>query len=187
MNGRTATIGIALAAAGTLVLGALCGGCAPRGMSGNAGGPVAGPRGAGSAPKVEAARDTAAAARASYDIEDEMPEKSPQRAPELIERLEPAAADSITVQDVAVEEAPKQRFDVGYRVQVFASGDRAAAEKVKERIVAETSLKAYIEYEDGLYKVRAGDFTERKDAAQARLKLSGTYPGSWIVRTTIRR
>jgi cell division protein FtsN len=187
MNGRTATVCIALASAGTLVLGALCGGCAPRGMTGNTGGTAGASAGAGSVRRADVPRDTAAAARASYDIEDEMPEKSPQRAPQLVERLEPAAADSITVQDVAVEETPKQRFDVGYRVQVFASGDRAAAEKVKERIVAETSLKAYIEYEDGLYKVRAGDFTERKDAAQARSKLAGTYPGSWIVRTTIRR
>jgi hypothetical protein len=48
-------------------------------------------------------------------------------------------------------------------------------------------MNAYIEYEDGLYKVRAGDFAERTDAAQARSKFAGAYPGSWIVRTTIRR
>jgi cell division protein FtsN len=142
---------------------------------------------AGRAKSAEGARDTAAAASASYDIEDEMPEKSPQRPAQLIERLEPARPDTISVQDVAVEESPKQRYDVGYRIQVFASGDRAAAERIKERIVAETGMNAYIEYEDGLYKVRAGDFAERKDAAQARLKLAGAYPGSWIVRTTIRR
>ena len=68
-----------------------------------------------------------------------MPEKSPQTAG-AARRKARAGRDPtrISVQDIAVEEAPKQRYDIGYRIQVFASGDRAAAEKVKERIVAET-------------------------------------------------
>lgn len=148
------------------------------------------PAGGGSRPVREAAagaaRDTSGTRPAAYDLEEEVPEKSPQRPAQLIERLEPVKPDTITVKDVAVEK-PKQLYSVGYRIQVFASSDRTAAEKVKERVVAETRLSAYIEYEDGLYKVRAGDFAERKDAAQARLKLVGTYPGSWIVRTTIRQ
>ena len=187
MTGRSASIRIALAATGTFVLFLLLAACAPREMAGGARGAGAAQDDAGRAKGAEGARDTVADVRASYDIEDEMPEKSPQRPAQLIERLEPARPDSISVQDVAVEEAPKQRYDVGYRIQVFASADRAAAEKVRERIVAETAMSAYLEYEEGLYKVRAGDFAERKDAAQARLKLAGAYPGSWIVRTTIRR
>jgi len=187
MRGRTASIRIALAACGTFVLVLLLAGCAPRDMAGGTPGGPPTHDDAGGAKSAGGARDTAAAAGASYDIEDEMPEKSPQRAAELIEKLEPVRPDSISVQDVAVEESPKQRYDVGYRIQVFASGDRAAAEKVRERIAAETSMSAYLEYEEGLYKVRAGDFAERKDAAQARSKLAGAYPGSWIVRTTIRR
>jgi cell division septation protein DedD len=187
MKGRTTSIRIALAAWGTFVLVLLLAGCAPRDMAGGTPGGSSTHDDAGRAKSAEGARDTVAAAGASYDIEDEMPEKSPQRAAELIEKLEPVRPDSISVQDVAVEESPKQRYDVGYRIQVFASGDRAAAEKIKERIVAETGMNAYIEYEDGLYKVRAGDFAERTDAAQARSKFAGAYPGSWIVRTTIRR
>lgn len=182
MMERRASIRIAFAATGTLALCLLLlGGCAPIEP---ARGATAERDATGGIQSGEAARDTA---RASYDIEDEMPEKSPQRPAQLVETLEPVRSDTISVQDVAVEEAPKQRYDVGYRIQVFASGDRAAAEKVKEKIAAETAMNAYIEFEDGLYKVRAGDFAERKDAAQARLKLAGTYPGSWIVRTTIRR
>ncbi|MCX5754354.1 MAG: SPOR domain-containing protein [Candidatus Krumholzibacteria bacterium] len=183
MTGRTGSIRIASAATGIFVLSLILAGCAPREMAKGAGGTAARDD-APAAKGVEGARDTA---RASYDIEDEMPEKSPQRPAQLIERLEPAKPDSISVQDVAVEESPKQRYDVGYRIQVFASGDRAAAERIREKIVAETAMNAYLEYEDGLYKVRAGDFAERTDAAQARLKLAGAYPGSWIVRTTIRR
>jgi cell division protein FtsN len=187
MTGRIAAIRIARAATGTFVLFLLLTGCAPREMARGAHRAGAAQDDAGRAKSVEGARDTVAGARTSYDFEDEMPEKSPQRPAQLIERIDPVGPDSISVQDVAVEEAPKQRYDVGYRIQVFASGDRAAAEKVKGRIVAETAMSAYLEYEDGLYKVRAGDFAERKDAAQARLKLAGAYPGSWIVRTTIRR
>ncbi len=187
MTGRIASICVAGAAAGTFVLVSLLAGCAPREMAGGTLGSAADRDAAGRAKTVAAARDSAAAAQASYDIEDEMPEKSAQRPAQLIERLEPVRPDTISVQDVAVDESPKQRYDVGYRIQVFASGDRAAAEKVRGRIAAETSMSAYIEFEEGLYKVRAGDFAERKDAAQARLKLAGAYPGSWIVRTTIRR
>ncbi len=186
MAGRIALMRVA-EAAGTLVLVWLLAGCAPREMAGGTRGTPTARKDAGRASAVASAKDSAAAAGASYDVEDEMPEKSVQRPAQLVERLEPVRPDTISVQDVAVEESPKQRYDVGYRIQVFASGDRAAAEKVRERIGAETSLSAYIEYEDGLYKVRAGDFAERKDAAQARVKLAGAYPGSWIVRTTIRR
>jgi cell division protein FtsN len=187
MTERTAALRISIGATGTFVLFLLLTGCAPREMAERTRGAGAAQDDVGRAESVEGARDTVTGARMSYDIENEMPETSPQRPAQLIEKLEPVGPDSISVQDVAVVEAPKQRYDVGYRIQVFASGDRSAAERVRERIVAETAMSAYIEYEEGLYKVRAGDFAERADAAQAGLKLAGAYPGSWIVRTTIRR
>jgi len=185
MDGRYLSMRIAILA-GTGFLCALLAGCAPREMSrGGASSSTqnASPR----AKSAGGARDTAAAAQESYDVRDEMPEESPRREAPLVERIEPIGSDTISVQDVAVEEAPAQRYDIGYRVQVHASADRAAAEAVRKKIAAETSMSAYLEYEEGLYKVRVGDFAERKDAAQARAKLAGAYPGSWIVRTTIRR
>ena len=172
---------------GSIVLLTALTGCAPREMTGAAQRPAGGPSRPVRETAPSAARDTSGTRAASYDLEEEVPEKTPQRQAQLIERLEPAKPDTITVKDVAIEEKPKQLYSVGYRIQVFASGDRTAAEKVKERVVAGTRLSTYIEYEDGLYKVRAGDFAERKDAAQARLKLAGSYPGCWIVRTTIRQ
>ncbi len=187
MTKRTAAIRTGFAITGTLVLFLFFAGCAPREMAGKARGGAIAQRDAGGERSAEGARDAGADIEESYDIEDEMPEKSVRRPARLVERIEPVKSDSISVQDVAVEEAPKQRYDVGYRIQVFASGDRAAAETVRKRIAAETAMSAYLEYEEGLYKVRAGDFAERNDAAQARLKLAGAYPGSWIVRTTIRR
>ncbi len=133
-----------------------------------------------------AGRDTTAIDTRGYRLEDELPEKTPTRAAQLVERVAPMAVDTFEVQDMAVEEAPKQLYAVGYRIQVFASSDRAAANSMKERVVAQSRLNAYIEYEDGLYKVRAGDFGDRKDALQAKLSLEKTFPGCWVVRTTIR-
>ncbi len=187
MAGFRASFGSAAGTAGAIVLMFAAAGCAPGGMAGGSAGKAPAGGGARAPKSAQTARDTAAAGSAAYRVEDEMPEKTQQRPAELVERLEPVGSDSVSVQDIAGDQAPKQLYDVGYRIQVFASGDRAAAEKVKERIVAETGMTAYIEYEEGLYKVRAGDFAERKDAAQARSKLSGAYPDSWIVRTTIRR
>ena len=46
-------------------------------------------------------------------------------------------------------------------------------------------IAVYIDYEDGLYKVRAGDFATRARASEARAKLAADYPDCWIVRTTI--
>ena len=187
MRKRVATMRREIIFVGSIALLIASTGCAPREMTGA----VQRPAGGGSRPAREAvraaARDTSGTRVASYDLEEEEPEKAPQRPVQLVGRLEPVKPDTITVHDVAIEQKPKQLYSVGYRIQVFASGDRAAAEKVKERVVAETRLSAYIDNEDGLYKVRAGDFAERKDAVQARLKLAGTFPGSWIVRTTIRQ
>jgi hypothetical protein len=162
-------------------------GCAPREMAGGerrevgSQAPLAVQKGAG------VTQDTSGASGTFYNIEEEMPEKSPQKPAQLIEKLEPIKPDTIGEQDIATEEAPKQLYIVGYRIQVSASADRASAEIIRTRVAAETELATYIEYEEGLYKVRAGDFAERKDAAQAMLKLAGKYPGSWIVRTTVRK
>jgi cell division protein FtsN len=186
MAGFRASFCGAAGTAGALIFIFIGAGCAPGAMTGGGGKAPAGDGGRASK-TVETAPETAATERGAYDVEDEIPEKTPQRPAELVERLEPVAGDSVSVQDVVADESSKQLYELGYRIQVFASGDRAAAEKMKERIVAETGMTAYIEYEDGLYKVRAGDFAERKDAAQARSKLAATYPGSWIVRATIRR
>jgi len=165
----------------------LSGACAPREMAGTARKPAGSGEDAAARRHTEASRDTVSSRGASYNLEEEMPEKAPQKPAQLVGRLEPVKPDTFIVQDIAAEETPKQRYDIGYRIQVFASSDRAAAERVRERVVAETRLPAYIEYEDSLYKVRVGDFAERKDAAEARVKFAGAYPGSWIVRTTIRK
>jgi len=167
------------------------GGCAASEMGGTSAPPTGTERRA--VPRVisETTSDTLSR-QMPYDLEDEMPEKTPPRPAQLVEKLVPVKPDTFNVQDIEVEQtpkqpAPKQMYDIGYRIQVFASSDKTAAENIKQRVGAETGMPVYLEFEEGLYKVRAGDFAERKDAAQARLRLVGVYPGSWIVRTTIRK
>ena len=169
----------------------LLGGCAVRDMGG-AVPPARGEEQAAQRTEPEAKRDTVMGQQAPYNLEEEMSEKTAQRPAELVEKLEPIRPDSFNVQDIDAgqtpqEAAPKQLYDIGYRIQVFASSDKAAAEKVKQEVGVASGVSVYVEYEEGLYKVRVGDFLERKEAAEARQKLVGTYPGSWIVRTTIRK
>jgi len=131
--------------------------------------------------------DTASTVRTRYSVEDEVPGKTAAKPVELGDRVAPQRVDTFAMQEGAVEQPAKALYDIVYRIQVFASSDRAAAEKVKQRIPAETGLRAYLDFEDGLYKVRAGDFADRKEAVEARSKLVAKYPGSWIVMTTVRR
>ena len=56
---------------------------------------------------------------------------------------------------------------------------------MKKKIMAVAGVAVYIDYEDGLYKVRVGDFATRSAASEARARLSADYPECWIVRTTV--
>lgn len=121
-----------------------------------------------------------------YDLEEEMPEEDIVDPDELEETIEPIEADPVEVEDVAAPAAPAA-YGIGYRVQIFATGERSAAEGLKIKAEGETALPVYIEYEDRYYKVRVGDFASRDEAAAARAQLSGLYPDCWIVSTTIQK
>lgn len=138
--------------------------------------------------RTEQAVDTVGATAPGYDLESEMPEDDERVKPEdLEEEFEPLASDTFEVQDVDAETIEETDYDLGYRVQVFASGDLEKAKGIKERVVAETGFPAYIEFENNLYKVRVGDFTSRSAAAQARAGLVELFQDCWIVQTTIRK
>jgi cell division septation protein DedD len=121
-----------------------------------------------------------------YDLEEEMPEEDEIDPDELEETLEPIEIDSVVVEEVAAPEAPAA-YGIGYRVQIFASNDRSAAESLKRKAESETAMPVYVEYEGGYYKVRVGDFESRDAAAAARARLSELYPDCWIVTTTVQR
>ena len=175
--------------AGSSSLCLLLAGCAPREMAG------------GSAEAAGSARWRGAGRRASGRREIPRPRRarrttSRMRCPRRARRGRRSSSKSSSRSDPIrsacrmspMEESPKQRYDIGYRDSGIRVGrSRRGREGQGARSLRKPGMSAYIEYEEGLYKVRAGDFAERKDAAQARSKLAGAYPGSWIVRTTIRR
>lgn len=122
-----------------------------------------------------------------YDLEAEMPERDDVKPEELEESIEPIPADTVRIEDVIVPSKPEEVFGIGYRIQVFASSELESAERMKVKVVGETPLPVYIEYEGGFYKIRVGDFATREQAAVERTKISEFYPDCWIVSTTIRK
>jgi len=78
--------------------------------------------------------------------------------------------------------APK----MGYRVQIGAFSFEEGANKVKIRAESELNQKVYVDFIEGMYKVRVGDFLTREDAEAYRDKLIGMgYNGAFLVETEI--
>ncbi|MBN2071273.1 MAG: SPOR domain-containing protein [Candidatus Krumholzibacteriota bacterium] len=123
-----------------------------------------------------------------YDLEDEILEDEViDKKIENLDFEEKISVDSFTVKDLSEAAVEASNYDTGYRIQVFASSDLGKAGELKNNIMAGTGLAVYIEFEDGMYKVRVGDFLTREDASQARKKLVDGYPDCWIVNTTVRK
>ena len=74
----------------------------------------------------------------------------------------------------------------GYRIQILASGNEAAARSVKESVEVSVGVPAYVELADGVYKVRVGDCPSRPEAEAllAKCRAAG-YGDAWIATTTI--
>jgi cell division septation protein DedD len=74
----------------------------------------------------------------------------------------------------------------GYRVQIFASSDRARAESAAADARQRFVEPVYIEFEAPLYKVRVGDCATRHEADTLKEK-AGTqgYDGAWVAETPI--
>lgn len=72
----------------------------------------------------------------------------------------------------------------GYRIQVFSgnSQERENALKIKEDIENTYNVRAYIDYEPPMFKVRVGDFIERLEAVPLKYKLREDYPQCYIVK-----
>ncbi len=125
---------------------------------------------------------------AIYDLEDEMqPEDVPADPDELEQDIEPLVPDTVSVEEITIDETAESHPDLGYRIQIFASSELSKADSMKDAVMARTGCTAYVEFEGGLYKVRVGDFPGREAAAEARAKLVELYPDCWIVQTTIHR
>ena len=74
----------------------------------------------------------------------------------------------------------------GFRVQVFATQDRNKADDLKENLSLSYTETSYVIFEAPNYKVRMGDYLDRKNAEKLRKRLiANGFPSSWIVRTRI--
>lgn len=98
-----------------------------------------------------------------YDLEDETLEDDEiDNQTEELELSGESAADSFSVKDVSDAVIDASAFDTGYRIQILASSDLEKAKELKKNFMAGTGLAVYIEFEDGMYKVRVGDFLKER-------------------------
>lgn len=102
--------------------------------------------------------------------------------PVSVEAVEPAPPPPppATRADSASAPAERKTMD-GYRIQLFASSAEDAARSVKEAAEVRLSVPAYVEFIDGIYKVRVGDCPTREDAERllATCRQAG-YRDAWI-------
>ena len=74
----------------------------------------------------------------------------------------------------------------GFRVQVLATSSQENADRLRYELAIEYGKGIYIVFDAPNYKVRIGNFIDRRLAEKLRLELINKgYPSSWIIRTRI--
>ncbi len=74
----------------------------------------------------------------------------------------------------------------GFRVQVLATSSQENADRLRDELAIEYGKDIYIVFEAPNYKVRIGNFIDRRLAEKLRLELINKgYQSSWIIRTRI--
>ncbi|MBP2681501.1 MAG: Sporulation related domain [Candidatus Krumholzibacteriota bacterium] len=93
------------------------------------------------------------------------------------------------VSDASAEPKPAaaaQKTMDGYRIQVFATGNEAAARSVREAVEVQVGVPAYVELIDGVYKVRVGDCPTREEADVLVKKCRDAgYGDAWVATSRI--
>jgi hypothetical protein len=80
-----------------------------------------------------------------------------------------------------------RRYISGYRILVVSSNDRNKATNAKSKLYQDQpDLKVYLMYQAPFYKLKAGNFRDRKDAEEYLPYLQKLFPsGVYIIRDTI--
>ncbi len=80
----------------------------------------------------------------------------------------------------------KEYSVMGYRIQLFVSTDYYEALTARDSAAARFPEEIYFDYEQPYYKIRAGNFTERQkaDDARSRARILG-YSDAWVVQTKV--
>ena len=112
------------------------------------------------------------------------PSKLTNPEPRWPKIISPLTVDSQWVKTETVDSA--QVIIEGFRVQVLATGDRGKAENLKNDLSLKYTHNIYVVFEAPNYKVRMGNFIDRKHAESFRQSLVNSgYPSAWIIRTRI--
>ena len=132
-----------------------------------------------------------------FESEGQVPPPTPGSMRKQVDRVDvfeetPVAEGAIVFESV-VDEVPMTQGDdstmtgPGYRVQVFASGTRETAETFEMQIEIQMGVDTYLEYIDGMFKVRVGDCRSRTQAEELLHKCrKAGFEDAWIVSTEVR-
>lgn len=100
-------------------------------------------------------------------------------------RIDLLVKKQIEINEVTTRNA--RRFVPGFRILVMNTNDRNKALSARSKLYQEfPSLNVYLMYQAPFYKLKAGNFKERKDAEDYILTLQRLFPsGLYVVRDTI--
>ena len=153
--------------------------------------------GASAPPKQATSRVEPAPSKSPYDFRKEgvIPPASGGEARPEADVEEIAVSDSgLTVSDAeAPVDTTQQAVALadsladGFRIQVFATGDREIAENSRAVAAERLGVPAYLDLEGGVYKVRVGDYVNRADADRVLSTVRGHYyPDAWVVASRVK-
>ena len=90
-------------------------------------------------------------------------------------RLDLLMKKQAEINEITSREA--RRTSIGYRLMIITTINRDEAISAKTKVYTHfPELKAYLWYQSPYYKLKAGDFKERKDAELYQKKLNSYFP-----------
>jgi len=134
-----------------------------------------------------------------YDFHKEgaVPAEKPEVKDEVDVEEMPVAEESLDVEEADIPPDTVSHADAtppgatrgmvdGFRVQVFAGQTQDVAEAARRTAQARLGMPAYVEFVDGLYKVRVGDCLTREDAESVLATCKAVfYKDAWIVESKV--
>ena len=97
----------------------------------------------------------------------------------------PLNTDTTLIKNNQIDSA--QIIIEGFRVQILATKELVTAEQLQKQLLDNLNQNIYIVFEAPNYKVRVGDFIDRKKAETLRQKMiKEGYSSAWIIRTRIK-
>lgn len=100
-------------------------------------------------------------------------------------RIDQLVKKQIEINEITSRDS--RRYVQGFRIQVINTNDRGKAMDAKTRIYQEfPELKAYLMWKAPFYKLKVGNFKDRKEADDYLLNIQRIFPnGAYVVRDVI--